>query len=84
MLPVKDKFQYILVILCEAPEICIALIDSFIEYFGTPIRIFCDQDSAFMSQLTQCFFTLLWYLCNQSKPYLSSIFNDWTWYKKFS
>ena len=59
MLPVKDKFQYILVILCEAPEICNALIDSFIEYFGTPIRIFCDQDSAFMSQLTQCFFYIL-------------------------
>ena len=30
-------------------------IDSFIGNFGTPIRIFCDQDSAFMSQLTQCF-----------------------------
>ena len=69
MPPVKDKFQYILVILCEvstfivavpmktttAPEICNALIDSFIGYFGTPIRIFCDQDSAFMSHLTQWF-----------------------------
>ena len=66
---VKDKFQYILVILCEvstfivavpmktttAPEICNALIDSFIGYFGTPIRKFCDQDSAFMSHLTQWF-----------------------------
>ena len=29
-----------------APEICNALIDSFIGYFGTPIRKFCDQDSA--------------------------------------
>ena len=67
MPPVKDKLQYILVILCEvstfivavpmktttAPEICNALIDNFIGYFGTPIRIFCDQDSAFMSHLTQ-------------------------------
>ena len=73
MLPVKDKFQFILVILCEvsnfilavpmktktAPEICNTLIDSFIGNFGTPIRIFCDQDSAFMSQLTQCFFYIL-------------------------
>ena len=38
-----------------APEICNALIDSFIGYFGTPIRIVCDQDSAFMSHLTQWF-----------------------------
>ena len=38
-----------------APEICNALIDSFIGYFGTPIRIFCDQDSACMSHLTQWF-----------------------------
>ena len=59
MPPVKDKFQYILVILCEAPEICNAPIDSFIGNFGTPIRIFCDQDSAFMSQLTQCFYILM-------------------------
>ena len=65
----KDKFQYILVILCEvstfivvvsmktttAPEISNALIDCFIGYFGTPIRIFCDQDSTFVSHLTQWF-----------------------------
>ena len=65
----KDKFQYILVILCEVSNfivavsmktttalvICNALIDSFIGYFGTPIRIFCDQDSALMSHLTQWF-----------------------------
>ena len=82
MPPSKDKFQYILVILCEvsnfivavtmktatAPEICNALIDSFIGYFGTPIRIVCDQDPAFMSHLTQCFFTFIWYTCNHSKP----------------
>ena len=65
----KDKFQFILVILCKvsnfivavpmktatAPGICNALIDSFIGYFGTPIRIVCDQDPAFMSHLTQWF-----------------------------
>ena len=68
MPPFKDKFQFILVILCEvsnftvpmktatAPEICDALMNSFIEYSGTPIRIVCDQDPAFMSHLT------LWFL----------------------
>ena len=39
MLPVKDKFQYILVILCEAPEICNALIDSFIEYLSLALPL---------------------------------------------
>ena len=56
MPPSKDKFHYIIVILCEvsnfivavpmktatAPEICNAIMDSFIGYFGTPIRIVCD------------------------------------------
>ena len=65
----KDKNNYILVILCEvsnfivavpmktatAPEICNAIMDSFMGYFGTPIRIVCDQDPAFMSHLTQWF-----------------------------
>ena len=60
MPPSKDKLQFILVILCEVsnfiiavpmktvtvPEIFKALIDSFIGYFGTPIRIVCDQDPA--------------------------------------
>ena len=69
MSPSKDKFDYILVILCEvsnfivaiplktatAQEICNALMDSFIGYLGTPIRIVCDQDPAFMSHLTQWF-----------------------------
>ena len=62
MTPSKDKFQYILVILCEVsnfivavPEICNALMDIFIGYFGTPLRIVCDQDPAFMSHLTQWF-----------------------------
>ena len=38
-----------------APDICNAIMDSFIGYFGTPIRIVCDQDPAFMSHLTQWF-----------------------------
>ena len=38
-----------------APEICNTIMDSFIGYFGTPIRIVCDQDPAFMSHLTQWF-----------------------------
>ena len=38
-----------------APEICDAFMNSFIGYFGTPIRIVCDQDPAFMSHLTQWF-----------------------------
>ena len=51
--PFKDKFQYIFAFLCEAsniivaapmktaiaPEICNTIMDSFIGYFGTPIRI---------------------------------------------
>ena len=69
MSPSKDKFQYILVFLCEAsnfivtapvktataPEICNTIMDSFIGYFGTHIGIVCDQDPAFMLHLTQWF-----------------------------
>ena len=69
MPPSKDKYHYILVILCEvpncivavpmktatAPEICNSFMDSFIGYLGTPIRSICDQDPAFMSHLTQWF-----------------------------
>ena len=36
-----------------APEICNAIMESFKGYFGTPIRIVCDQDPAFMSHFTQ-------------------------------
>ena len=69
MPPSKDKFSYIFVMLCEisnfvvavpmrtatAPEICEAIMENFIGYFGTPTRIVCDQDPAFMSHLTQWF-----------------------------
>ena len=69
MPPSKDKFHYILVMLCEAsnfmvaapmktataPEICNTTMDHFMGYFGTPTRIVCDQDPAFMSHLCQWF-----------------------------
>ena len=69
MLPSNDKYNYILVILCEVsnfieavpmktattPEICNAIMDSFMGYFGTPVRIVCNQDPSFMSHLTQWF-----------------------------
>ena len=38
-----------------APEICNAIMDSFMGYLGTTIRIVCDQVPAFMSHLTQWF-----------------------------
>ena len=38
-----------------APEICNTIMDHFMGYFGTPIRIVCDQDPAFMSHLCQWF-----------------------------
>ena len=69
MPPSKDKFHYILVMLCEAsnfmvaapmktttaPEICNTIMDHFMGYFGTPTRIVCDQDPAFRSHLCQWF-----------------------------
>ena len=69
MPPSKEKFLYILVLLCEAsnfivaapmktamaPEICNTIMNHFIGYFGTPIQIVCDQDPAFMSHLCQWF-----------------------------
>ena len=59
--------NYILVMLCEisnfmvtaplytatSPEICKTLQDHLICVFGTPIKLICDQDPAFMSHLTQ-------------------------------
>ena len=69
MPPSKDKCHHILVMLCEAsnfmvaapmktataPEICNTIMDHFMGYFGTPTRIVCDQDPAFMSHLCQWF-----------------------------
>ena len=79
MPPSKDKLHYILVTFCEvsnfivavpmktatAPEICNAIMDSLIGYFGTCIRSICDQDPAFMSHLTMVS-PYLWYPCNYS------------------
>ena len=63
-------YNYMLIILCEitnflvtiplkqatAPEVCKALVEEFIAYFSTPVRIVCDQDPAFMSSLCKyCF-----------------------------
>ena len=36
-----------------SPEICKALQDNLISVFGTPVKLICDQDPAFMSHLTQ-------------------------------
>ena len=80
MPPSKDKYNYILVILCEvsnfivavpmktatAPEICSAIMDSFMGYFGTPIRIVCDQRPSFYVTFNSMVFTYLRYSCNYS------------------
>ena len=70
-MPKSNKgFKYLLVILCEitnflvthplkevtASEVCRVLVEEFIAYFSTPVRIVCDQDPAFMSTLCRyCF-----------------------------
>ena len=63
-------YKYMIVILCEitnflvtqplkevtASEVCRVLVEEFIAYFSTPVRIVCDQDPAFMSSLCRyCF-----------------------------
>ena len=83
MPPSKDKFSYILVLLCEisnftvavpmrtatAPEICNTIMENFIGYFGTPIRIVCDQDPAFMYLSDPMAFKIIWNSCYYSKSY---------------
>ena len=63
----ENGYNYILVMLCEisnfmvtaplytatSPEICKAIQDNLISVFGTPVKLICDQDPAFMSHLTQ-------------------------------
>ena len=82
-MPPKDKFQYILDVLCEvsnflvavlmktatAPETCVALMNSFIGYFGIPVRIVCDQKSSLYVSSNSMVSTYLWHSCNYSKPY---------------
>ena len=70
MPPSNKQYKFLLVILCEvsnfivthpmkeisATHVCEILVDHFIAYFSTPVRIICDQDPAFMSSLCQyCF-----------------------------
>ena len=65
-MPKSNKgYKYMIVILCEinnflvthplkevtAAEVCRILVEEFIAYFSTPVRIVCDQDPAFMSSL---------------------------------
>ena len=70
-MPKSNKgYKYMIVILCEitnflvtqslkevtASEVCRILVEEFIAYFSTPVRIVCDQDPAFMSSLCRyCF-----------------------------
>ena len=70
-MPRSNKgYKFLLVILCEitnflvtnpmkeisAEQVCSILVDEFICYFSTPVRIVCDQDPSFMSTLCQyCF-----------------------------
>ena len=70
-MPKSSKgYKFLLVILCEvtnflvthpmkevsAEQVCTILVDEFISYFSTPVRIVCDQDPSFMSTLCQyCF-----------------------------
>ena len=60
-----NGYKYILILLCEvsnfvvacplkstkAEEVCDALWDNFIKYFGSPTHIICDKDPAFTSSL---------------------------------
>ena len=70
MPPSKSPYKYILVLLCDisnflvatpmkkatAEEVCSILFDNFMAYYAVPMRIICDQDPAFMSNLCQWFF----------------------------
>ena len=68
MPPSKSCYKYILVLLCEisnilvatpmkkaTAEVCSILFDNFMAYYAVPMRIICDQDPAFMSNLCQWF-----------------------------
>ena len=82
MPPSKEKFLYILVLLCEAsnfivaapmktataPEICNTIMNHFIGYFGTPIQIICDQDPGFYVSLMSMLLAFIWYTCHHCQP----------------
>ena len=96
--PSKDKYNYILAILCEVsnfivavpmktattPEIFNAIMDSFMGYFGTLIRIVCDQDPAFMSHLTQWFLHTYGIHVTAASPtkHLTGLGDNWPQYCK--
>ena len=74
--------NYILVMLCEisnfmvtapmvtatSPEICQVMQDHLICVFGTPVKLICDQDPAFMSHLTDNV-AQLWSKAHNCKSY---------------
>ena len=66
----SKRYKFLLVLLCEvsnfivthpmseisSTHVCTILVDDFIAYFSTPVRIICDQDPSFLSSLSQyCF-----------------------------
>ena len=66
----SKRYKFLLVLLCEvsnfivthpmkeisSTHVCEILVDNFIAYFSTPVRIICDQDPSFLSSLSQyCF-----------------------------
>ncbi len=69
MLEGMHGYRFILVLLCEVfnflvacplrttktEEVCEAILNSFIKYFGSPTHIICDQDPAFTSSLCNRF-----------------------------
>jgi hypothetical protein len=66
----SDGYNFILILLCEVSnfivaiplkkaqtkEICKAIMNGYIKYFGTPTHIIGDQDPAFLSNLAKFFF----------------------------
>ena len=64
-----NRYKFILVVLCEvshymvasplrttqSAEVCQALLDGLIKFFGPPTYIICDKDPAFLSSLTEYF-----------------------------
>ena len=82
MPPSRSPYKYILVLLCDisnflvatpikkttAEEVCSILFDNFMAYYAVPMRIICDQDTAFMSSLCQMVFQSLWYTACYSEP----------------
>ena len=89
----SSGYKFILVMLCEisnfmvtapmvtatSPEICKAIQDNLICVFGTPVKLICDQDPAFMSHMTQQMFLSLWSKTHNCQPFKSQIPVSRTW-----